>query len=145
MEGRELKEDATKQTTELARRDKEGEVSALLPVVSTGHLALLDSRIGDPATPVEEAIALTRIRGEIVKQEEFRLDKAGERRAEARQYLGKLGFSALAVCTGVGLIATGTTWVGFVILGVGFHWLAPDFVTNVYSRILGAKDKTNAE
>jgi hypothetical protein len=130
--------------TDLARRNESVDLAAGA-VQPASPVARIDARIGDPATPMQEAMVLTRIRGEIIKQDESRLDRTDARRARSRQFWGKMCFSVGAVATGGGLIAVGMHLEGFVILGVGFHWLAPDFVKGVYDRVLGGKDKGNAE
>ena len=132
----------SKPSTDLARRSESVDFANAVPLSS---IARIDARIGDPSTPMPETIALARIRGEIIKQDEFRLDREDARRAKGRQFWGKLFFSVGAVGTGAGLIVAGLPLEGFVILGVGFHWLAPDFVKSVYGRVLGGKDKTDAE
>jgi hypothetical protein len=130
-------------TTDLARRNAPGDLASSKQ--ESNSLTRIDNRIADPATSIQEAMILTRIRGEIIKQDEFRLDRADVRRVRGRQFWGKLLFSVGAVGTGAALIATGMPLEGFVILGVGFHWLAPDFVKSVYGQILGGKDKGDAE
>jgi len=127
---------------EIARRDA-GSVSARQ--TPQGELTRLDERIADPRTPLHEALVLTRIRGEIVRQNEFGRDRDHARRSETRQFWGKLGFSAVGVATGIGLVAMGFRLEGFVVIGIGFHWLAPDFVRGIYDRIFGAKDNSDAE
>lgn len=114
-------------------------LSAVMPV------ALVDSRIGDPATPIQEVVILTKVRGELITQDEHRLDRAEARTTKNRQFWGKFGLSIVAIGTGVVLISVGSHLEGFVILGVGFHWLAPDFVKMAYGRILGGKDKSDGE
>jgi hypothetical protein len=94
---------------------------------------------------LQEAVILTQIRGEIIRQNEFIRDCAYIRRIEARQFWAKFGFSVLATGTGIGLVTAGFTLEGFVTLGIGFHWLAPDFVRGVFDRVLGARDKNNAD
>lgn len=129
---------------ELARTEQYG-LPSITPSAQSTPLAPLDARIFDPATPVQEVMILADIRGKMILQDELVLDRANARQNENRQFWGKLAFSVGAVGTGVGLIATGLHLEGFVILGIGFHWLAPDFVKNMYDRILGGKENGDAE
>lgn len=123
-----------------------GRDAALLSTEATarGELARLDERIADPNTQIQDALILTRIRGELIRQDELRLDRDHARRSETRQFWGKLGFSVGAVGTGIGLIAMGFRLEGFLAMGIGFHWLAPDFVRSLYDRILGTESKSDA-
>jgi hypothetical protein len=130
------------ESRQLAPRDDSHGGLARPPESAVAHI---DARIGDQATPIQEAVVLVKIRGEILRQDEFRKDREDARRAKGRSFWGKLAFSVVAVGTGAALISTGLTLEGFVILGVGFHWLAPDFVRSVYDRVLGGKDGNDAE
>ena len=103
-------------------------------------VAGLDARIGDPGTPVDQLGPLITYRAEIVKQDEFRNNQALLRRLASRETLGKMGFSAGGVLLGTALFYTGHMWEGFLILGIGFHWIAPELTTRIYDRFLG-KDK----
>ena len=96
---------------------------------------LIDKRIADPNTPPSDAITLTQIRHEITRQDEFRLERAHQRRVENRNFWGKIIFSAGTVAVGLGLIAVGHP-EGFVIVGTGVYWLAPGFVRSMYERII---------
>lgn len=109
------------------------------------YLDRLSERIADSKTPLPESLVLMQIRDEMIRQDEYRLDRAHIRRAETRQFWAKLAFSAGAAGTGIGLIATGFTLEGFVALGIGFHWLAPDFVSRIYDRIFSARERSDAE
>jgi hypothetical protein len=117
-----------------------GQLSLARPSVPN-HLNALSQRISDEATPIPDALVLTRIRREIIEQDEFQLDQHHVRRSEIRQFYGKMAFSAGGVLAGLGLIFTGHVPEGFVVMGVGFHWLAPDFVSSVWNRVLGKRDK----
>lgn len=132
-----------KPPTDLARRSEEG--AAVARRDDSNGLDLLDKRIANPETSIQDAMILTKIRGEVIKQNEYRLHRDAARRAKSHQFWGKLLFSAGAVGTGGVLIAIGLHLEGFVILGAGFHWLAPDFVKSVYGRVLAGKDKDDAE
>ena len=129
----------SKSSTDLVPRGRQAGMVA--GEQTSDAIARIDARISDPATPVHEALILTRIRREIIDQEESRLDRDCARRAQARQFWGKLAFSVGAVGTGLGLITFGLPLEGFLILGVGFHWLAPDFVKSIYGRAPIGKDK----
>jgi hypothetical protein len=109
------------------------------PPASRGGSALvgLDARIGDPRTPVDQLGPLIAYRAEIVKQDEFRSNQSLLRRLASRDSLGKIGFSAGGVLLGTALFYTGHTWEGFLILGIGFHWIAPELTTRIYDRFLG--------
>ena len=141
-----MSEDETKVTTDLARR---GDAVDPALAAERGHpenpLARIDARVADPRTPIPEAITLVQIRGEMIKQDELRLDRADLRKARGREFWGKLCFSIGGVATGVGLIVAGLHLEGFVILGAGFHWLAPDFVKSIYGRIFGGGGKDDEE
>lgn len=105
------------------------------------HLDALSQRISSEATPIPDALVLTRIRREMIEQDEFQLDQHHVRRSEIRQFYGKMAFSSGGVLAGLGLIFTGHVPEGFVVMGVGFHWLAPDFVSSVWNRVLGKREK----
>ena len=109
------------------------------------HVALIDSRISNPATPIQEVVILTKIRGELIAQDEHRLDRAAARKSKNLQFWGKLILSTVAIATGGILIGYGLHLEGFLILGAGFHWLAPDFVKMAWGRVLGRRDKSDGE
>ena len=100
---------------------------------------VISQRIADPKTSPHEVVFLTRIRRELIEQDQYILDREHVRASENRQFWAKLSFSGVAVATGAGLIAAGLSLEGFVIIGIGLHWLAPDFVKSVYNRVLGGK------
>lgn len=132
-----MNEDESK-TSGLVRRGDADDAALIAPAgQQEGPIARLDARIADPRTSVQEAIILVQIRGEMKKQDELALDSVDLRKARAREFWGKLIFSVGAVGAGAGLIAGGMHLEGFAIMGVGFHWLAPDFVKSIYGRILG--------
>jgi hypothetical protein len=109
--------------------------------------AAIDARIADPSTPLADAIALTQIRHELTRQDEFRSERKHLRDVENRNFWGKIVFSAGAVAVGLGLIAVGHP-EGFVIVGTGVYWLAPDFVRSMYERMIpggNGGEKSDAE
>lgn len=139
-----MADDQTKKKQEFVTQGKDHS----LPIQAMNpqhHLDLIGSRIADPKTSVQDAIILTQICGELVRQEEDRKDREHARVLEKRQFFGKMAFSAGAVCAGLGLIGTGMHLEGFAIMGIGFHWLAPDFVKSIYDRILGKGGNQNGK
>jgi hypothetical protein len=107
------------------------------------HTNALAHRIASASTSIQDAVVLTRIREEIIRQDEDRGDRRYARRSETRQFYAKMIFSAGAVASGAGLIATGHGPEGFVVMGVGLHWLAPDFVTSIWNRFFGKGERAN--
>ena len=100
-------------------------------------LTALDRRISDPATPLDQLGSLIAYRAELVKQDEFRNNQSLLRRLASRDALGRMGFSGGAVVLGTALFYTGHLLEGFLILGIGFHWIAPELTTRIYDRFLG--------
>lgn len=100
-------------------------------------LTALDHRISDPATPLDQLGPLISHRAELVKQDEFRSNQSLLRRLASRDALGKMSFSGGAVVLGTALFYTGHLLEGFLILGIGFHWIAPELTTRIYDRFLG--------
>ena len=115
------------------------------PFEKQHHLDLVGQRIAAPETSIRDAVMLTRIRDELIRQEEYGKDREHLRTAEKRQFWCKLVFSGGAVCTGAGLMATGHPLEGFAVMGIGFHWLAPDFVKSIYERLLSRETKQNGK
>lgn len=109
------------------------------------NLEKIDHRISDSDTSIRDAMMLTQIRRELIQQDEHRLDRYHMRTTEKRQFWSKLVFSGSAVLTGIGFVGLGHPIEGFAVMGIGFHWLAPDFVKSIYDRILSRGANQNGK
>ena len=116
-----------------------------LPVIEKKPIDVLSQRIADPQTSPHEAVLFTLIRRELIEQDQAILDREHARAGEIRSFWARLAFSGAAVAAGGALIGSGLPLEGFVILGIGLHWLAPDFVKTIYDRILGRGGKQDGE
>lgn len=83
------------------------------------------------------AKSYTKVRKELVRQNEFMRERQHLRESERREQILKPSLSALSIATGVGLIAGGFTYPGLFVLGAGLYWLAPSYVDKVSKRIFG--------
>ena len=108
-------------------------------------LAGLDARISDPATPADELPKLIALRGEIANQDEFRANQGLLRRLANRASWGKIVFSAAAVALGTALFFAGHTLEGSLMLGIGFHWVAPELTKRIYDWLLGKERGDESE
>jgi hypothetical protein len=129
-----------KQATELAPRQA---AAPALPELRSGALAGLDARISDPNTPVDHLGALIAYRSEVTKQDIFIDNQSFLRRRANRESLGKVGFSAGGVLLGTVFFLTGHPVEGCLLLGIGFHWVAPELTRRIYDRFLGKEDDAN--
>jgi hypothetical protein len=129
-----------KETTDLVPRKTAGP-----PVAprQSGALAGLDARISDPNTPVDQLGALIAYRAEVTKQDIFIENQGFLRRRANRESLGKMGFSAGGVVLGSVLFFTGHPVEGCLLLGMGFHWVAPELTRRIYDWLLGKDDDAN--
>lgn len=108
-----------------------------LPALATQRgaslLDVLDQRI--ESAPTDELPALIRARGELVAQEEARLDGAQNRWGRKGIFIAKVTFSAAAVVGGAVLIGTGFGLPGFFLLGGGVAVYVPDYAKNVFPKL----------
>lgn len=102
-------------------------------------LSRVEERLAKATTP-EEVVLWTRIRGEIVRQNE--IIKNGEQRRflEKIQIVRKLGLSVGALTIGTVLISSGLIYPGLLILGAGLYDLAPDLLKEALGGGKGKND-----
>ena len=108
---------------------REGEQPSAIAVVDT-KLVKAD---------VREVLLLTRVRQELIRQEEHVKDRDHLRSMEALPVKSKVLLSAVAILTGTGLAVAGFSLPGFLALGAGLYWLAPSFIDQVAKRVTGAQ------
>jgi hypothetical protein len=101
-------------------------------------LAKIEERLAKATSP-EEIALWTRVRGEIIRQNEFIKDNKHQRSLDKIQIIRKTSLSGIAVTIGSGLIISGSTGLGMLILAVAFYEIAPDYIKNLFLK------KTNAE
>jgi hypothetical protein len=133
--------DSDEATTREGTNTPEGAIVRAPEPGRSSAIERLGDRIADPQTPIRDAAALTRLRSELVKQDQDQLDRVYARRADSRQFWARLGFSLIAQGIGVSLIWMQFRLEGFVVLGIGLYWLAPRFVADVYGNLLGGKGR----
>jgi hypothetical protein len=107
--------------------------SADLAVSAVDVIAGIDRHIA--ASTPDEAYAWVQLRGEIVHQEDDRLDVAHLRTMEKWGMIAKVGLSACAIATGAGMAIMGIGLPAFLCLGAGLYGLAPSFVDQVARRL----------
>lgn len=87
------------------------------------------------SAPIEDLPALIGVRGELVAQEEARLDGAQNRWGRKGIFIAKVTFSAAAVVGGAVLIGAGFGLPGFFLLGGGVAVYVPDYAKSVFPKI----------
>lgn len=107
-------------------------------------LERIEERLAKATSP-EEIVLWTRIRGEIIRQNEI-INEGKHRRSlqiknnqhqrslEKIQVIRKTVLAGGAVTIGIGLIISGFTVSGIFVLGVGFNELAPGYMKNIFSK-----------
>jgi hypothetical protein len=88
----------------------------------------------------EDVVLWTQVRGEVVKQEEYRSQQAHRRSIEKTELYAKVGLSIGASGVGVFLIGTAHLAPGMLALGAGLFWLARPFVMKFFSPPSGGAD-----
>jgi uncharacterized membrane protein len=96
-------------------------------------LTRIDERLAK-ATSSEEIALWTRVRGEIIRQNESVKNSEHKRSLEKIQIIRKTSISGIAITIGVGLIISGLIGLGVLILAAAFYEIAPDYLKNVFPR-----------
>jgi hypothetical protein len=109
---------------------------------SSNAVIAIDTQIAQSSP--NDSYAWIQARREVILQDQFVADRAHLRRLETIGLVGKLGLSVLAIASGAGLAAEGFGLPGFLCLGAGLYGLAPNFVSAVAKRVLGAEPKDHA-
>ncbi len=98
----------------------------------------IDQRIAATTEPLE-MVLVTKLRGELIRQNEEVRDKAHKRSLERIELIGRqlLSFAAL----GAGMWLVPNNWfAGFVVLGAAVYNLAPKFVLAALKKAQGGKE-----
>lgn len=113
------------------------------PLKEFAPLERIEERLANANSP-DEILLWTKIRGEIIRQNEFIKDGQYQRFLRRFSLIRKTAFSVIAITIGIGLIIGGSSGLGASILGVVFYELVPNYLTNVVSSqtIFEEKDET---
>jgi hypothetical protein len=95
-------------------------------------LAKVEERLANATTP-EEIVLWTRVRAEILKQNELAEEGKHRRTLEKVEVASQKAVTAAALGIGVGLIIIGVPEIGLFVLGAGLFKLAPDYVKKVFA------------
>ena len=87
----------------------------------------IDQRIAKAKDP-RDIVLWTKVRDEIIRQNERIEDPRHRRRLQSIQLYFKMGFSIVAFATGVLMLVYGFIYLAPLIIGAGLFALAPDFV-----------------
>ncbi len=79
-------------------------------------------------------------RGQLVAQNELAFDGSHLRSLQNWSIGAKIIMSIAAIGAGIALVLNQFDIAGFVILGAGLYWLAPDFVRNLIEQIIKKHD-----
>ncbi len=93
----------------------------------------LDKKMAD--VPSNELQDYVEARKSLIEQDEYIKDREHIRKLEKFQIKSKIMLSSVAMLTGAGLVVAGFSLPGFLCLGAGLYWLAPNFVDSVTKRI----------
>jgi hypothetical protein len=94
-------------------------------------LAKIEERLVE-ATSSEEIVLWTQIRGEVIRQNEIIKDNKHQRSLDKIQIIRKTSLSGIAVTIGSGLIISGSTGLGMLLLAVAFYEIAPNHIKNLF-------------
>jgi hypothetical protein len=86
------------------------------------------------ANSSDEILIWTKVRGEIIRQNEFIKDGQHQRFLTRFSLIRRTALSVGAITIGVGLIIGGFSGLGVLILGATFYELAPDNLKNIFSK-----------
>ena len=94
------------------------------------------------ATSIEEIELWTRVREQIIHQDECVKATKQRRILERIQVISKLGFSFGAFTLGIILIFLGISGFGAVLTGAGIYLIAPEYIGEVLNREDGDSNRT---
>ena len=126
------------------RNDDEPNDRAIVPLPnpiseSTSRtLAKLDTRIA--SADLGELIVLTKVRRELLRQDDELEENRHRRQMEAREGYVRAGLSGAALIAGTGIVLAGFTLPGCFVLGAGLYGLAPKFIDSVSKQVFGGKN-----
>lgn len=108
-------------------------------------LERIEERLANANSP-DEILLWTKVRGEIIRQNEFIKDGQYQRFLRRFSLIRKTALSVIAITIGIGLIIGGSSVLGASILGVVFYELVPDYLKNVVSSktIFEENDETKS-
>lgn len=107
--------------------------SKLNPGLDETSLSQIEERIAQ-ASSIAEIELWTRVREQIVLQDELVKDGKQRRLLERIQIISKTSFSFAAFTIGIILIFLGIPGFGSVLAGAGIYLIAPDYVREVLSK-----------
>lgn len=96
-------------------------------------LQSIDNRLAE-ADSYPDIVLWTRVRGEVLKQNESATEQSHRRSLEKIQLLYKMTFSIGAFTVGTVLIVSSFVYPGFFILGAGLYGLAPSYVLDFFKN-----------
>lgn len=103
-------------------------------------LQSIDNRIATADDP-REIVLWTKVREEIIRQNETMEEPKHRRRLANWQLYFKMGFSLVAFATGVILLIKGFILLAPLIIGAGLFALAPEFVMAYFTRNKGERNE----
>jgi hypothetical protein len=103
-------------------------------------LESIDVRIANASDP-REIVLWTKVREEIIRQNETMEEPRHRRRLENLQLYFKMSFSIIAFVTGVVLLVYGFIYLAPLIIGAGLFALAPEFVMAYLTKDRGEQNE----